>query len=144
MKKSLFLTTAIFAFVFLLCNQPLLAAKAGIEGKEWLSWNGEMKTLYVRAYVTGMQKGWGRACGKGADLAVPDTYDAQTKFRRRCWESFPFLHGDPIDLVPLVTSFYKTYPEQIKVDIGDVLIMAGKTSSIDEIHRHFLRNPSPW
>jgi hypothetical protein len=143
-----FKTMSFQTFILLavmLCCLPASAIKNGSEGEEWIKWTPEARVIYIRAYVAGFYKGHVNGCDTGISAVPPvrKSHDIDSKARTKCLGAFPFLDGDPIRFVPLITDFYTNYPGQRHFDISDVLLQASKGHSVKEIHEHFLQSNIP-
>lgn len=130
--------------ILLLWCLPARALKNGSEGQEWVQWTPETRVIYIRAFAAGMQDGYGRGCHAGISAISPRNMgDVDAKASEKCWKAYPFLSGDPVRFVKVITDFYVAYPEQRYLDISDVLFQASNGHSAKEIHEHFLKSNLP-
>jgi hypothetical protein len=143
-KKSFATWTRWVVTAIVLLATSARALQNDSEGEEWTKWNQETRTAYIRAYVSGLDRGYGAGCHNGV-LAVlpPRNGKADLKAIGKCWNEYPLNKTDPIQYVPLITKFYATYPDQRYLDIWKVLYQAAKGGTIEVIHEHFLHSSYP-
>lgn len=114
------------------------------EGEEWIRWNPETRNAYIRAYVSGLDKGYGAGCHNGV-LAVRPSRPGRADLKAvgKCWNEYPLGKTDPIQYVPLITDFYAKFPNQRYLDIWKILYQAANGRSVETIHEHFLHSSYP-
>jgi hypothetical protein len=127
--------------VLCLCCPSIKALRNGSNGEVWVKWTPEIRTIYIRGYVTGLYEGIGAGCHEViSTISPPRSWSDESKVLTECSRKFSYFKGDPIRFVPLITKFYRAYPTQRSIDIRDVLYEAAKGLPVAQIHEHFLQS----
>lgn len=143
-NKRLVRWTRCVVTAIILLSTSAEALQNDSEGEEWTKWNLETRNAYIRAYIAGLDKGYGAGCHNGV-LAVPPPRSGRADLKAigKCWNEYPLSKTDPIQYVPLITKFYAAYPNQRYLDIWKILYQAAKGGSVEAIHEHFLHSSYP-
>lgn len=110
----------------------------GSEGEEWLHWNEQTRSVYVRAYTLGSMQGYTSGCSEGLVSSTPAMDSSYTvDASKRCSARAPITSRDSSQFPAQITRFYRSYARQRYLRISDILLglYAGKT--LVQIHDSF-------
>ena len=135
-------------FLLLMCvmsiTGPLLGQRGWPEGDHWLKWNQDAREKYVWGYTTAYAKGYGTAC-RQVDLAWTGNVQPgyENAVLNKCMkEQLDFSKGSDY-LIKSVTDFYRRYPKDRDISIGELLDLLGKGLAVEEIHNQRFQGHTP-
>jgi hypothetical protein len=138
MRKAFLLLSLLITVLILIATATCRANWIGSEGDEWLGWDVQTRSVYVRAYTRGNVEGYARGCANGLVASTPEMDGPYTmEAAKRCSERAMITSRDSSHFVDRITEFYQKYPQQRFLRISDILkgLYAGKT--LEEIHNAF-------
>jgi len=100
------------------------------------------------ATLSGTQPGGGMVCAEGAEYSThstrgPNPADENDPVNQ-CRHQGPDFSKNTDYFVKTITDFYKRYPEDREIDIGEVLEQLGRGLTLEEVHNHpFPRHQGP-
>jgi len=138
MRKTFLLRSVLITVLFLIVSATCRANWICCEGDEWLRWDAQTRSVYVRAYTSGYVHGYYGGCGNGLVASTPEMNGPYTmEAAQRCSDRSMITSRDSSHFADRITEFYQKYPQQRFLRISDILLglYAGKT--LEEIHNSF-------
>ncbi len=113
-------------------------APASTEGGRWLKWNGETKLQYVEAYSLGFQRGFYQACKvavKTMSAAAKSQESAFDECHRQVQRHSRYME----EYVQSITDYYSSYPDDLNVDISELLegLSDSQHLTIQQMHEYY-------
>ena len=117
------------------------ARAATTAGGRWSEWSAETRLQYVEAYVVGHQRGFYEACEVALKANLPDTA-ARQRSVQDCQGKNPRYSKYMDDYAGLITSYYRTYPEDLNLDLSELLgaFSDSEHLSIRQVHQYYGRS----
>jgi hypothetical protein len=138
MRQTFLSRSVVITVLFLIVTSTCRANWICCEGDEWLRWDAQTRSVYVRAYTWGYSEGYTSGCHNGLVASKPEMNGSYTmEASKRCSESASVTSRDSSHFADRITEFYQKYPQQRFLRISDILLglYAGKT--LEEIHNSF-------
>jgi len=109
-------------------------------GERWSEWSADTRVQYVEAYVLGHQRGFYEACEVALKANLPETATRQRSVED-CQGKNPRYSMNMEDYVDLITNYYRTYPDDLNLDLSELLgaFSDSEHLSIQQVHQYYSR-----
>lgn len=134
----------VLSAAFLLVARPISGQRNWHQGDTWLEWSHDAQESYVFGYVVGYSAGrWDGCAENGNGPARPVNPGDETDPTHQCRHRGPNFSRPTDYFMSAITDFYKRYPEDRELEIGEVLKQLGNGLTIEDVHNHPFPRHSP-